>query len=436
MSVRFQAELLEESLDEAGDLFIRRCQCLNPPESGLFQVLEVDNRLDAHLDLLFYAGGAALPLVAAQATTSTGGLYAGLRTAFRQGQLEACARLTEQAQTLEPDPDRLAADEPPPRAALASAAAHEPWPGDFAEIERHLRAGGDSPLAECLAYAAGHQRWGVGTAVMDGLAAGVKAPAVWLWALGQIGEAPARGVLLPFLEDADPDVARAAALALCRTEDDQVAQWLAAQATNQLWAPVVLAFLGGPHAALLLAKHIETGDASAALAAGLLGDGALLPVLIGACAAPQLAPAAAQALHLMTGLAPMEAIESPPGDDGELTETDAPGWRLARSADRWREAIHSAGLRLPAAMRHRGGVPATPLESVIALRSPHLRQEARAFIIDELFVRYGLGVHLRADQHAARQLRVLEKLESFLPQMTTRPHPGGFTFQGRMSVGA
>ncbi len=437
MSVQFHAQLLAESLQEAGDLFVRRCQYLNPPLSGLSQVLEVDTRLDAHLDLLFYGGAGALKL-AKQTEADAGSLYAAARTMIRLGQWEAWQSLADVVASAEDDPDRLQAGDPDVMMAMAAAAAHEPWTGALDGIEAALAAGGDDTLLPSLAHAAGYHRWDLVPALTAGLTVGVKAPAVWLWALGQIDEARARATVLPFLESPDADVARAAASALCRTEDDQVAHWLAAQARNQLWAPVVLAFLGGPGAAQSLALHIETGDAYAICAAGLLGDGALVPVLLRALENPDLAPNAAQALHLVSGCAPMEA-EPPTATEGDDAEDDpAPPpteWRLAQSQTEWTQALSGAGLQFSPAVRYRLGAPASPLQSILALRSPQLRQDLRALVIDELYVRFGLGVHLRADQHAARQLRVLFKLEQFLPQMASPTPPGAFSFQGRRGVG-
>lgn len=435
MSVQFHTQLLSESLQEAADLFVRRCQYLNPPQSGLSQVLEVDTRLDAHLDLLFYGGAGAVEL-AKQTEADAGSLYAAARTVIRLGQWEAWQNVAEVMASAEDDPARLQAGEPGVMGAMAAAAAHEPWTGALDDIEAALAAGGDAVLLPSLAHAAGYHRWDLVSALTAGLAAGVKAPSVWLWALGQIDEARARATVLPFLESPDADVARAAASALCRTEDDQVAHWLAAQARNQLWAPVVLAFLGGPLAAQSLALHIETGDAYAIGAAGLLGDGALVPVLLRALDNPDLAANAAQALHLVSGRAPMEPVPATATGGDEVENVDLPPeWRLAQSQTEWTQALGRAGLRLSPSVRYRMGVPASPLQSILALQSPQLRQDLRALVIDELFVRFGLGVHLRADQHAGRQLRVLFKLEQFLPQMASQTPPGGFSFQGRRGVG-
>jgi hypothetical protein len=325
---------------------------------------------------------------------------------------------------------------------LKAAAAHEAWTGDLDAAQKILSAGGDSPLATCLAYAAGYQRWDVAESLKIGLAVGVPDPTTWLWALGQIGEAQSRDLLLTFLESTNPAVARAAALALCRTEDDQMAVWLTSQATNQIWAPAVLAFLGGAGAAGLLVKHIETGDPFAVTAAGLLGDGSLVAVVLRAMSSPAQAEQAAQALHLMTGLAPLELAEAAivPRDESDdesppFVHTEDPEWKLSQSTSTWAESLQRARLQFTPGARYRLGALADPAQSLLALRSGHLRQELRAFVIDELFVRFGLGVHLRADQHAGRQLRVLDKLEQFLPHMATKAVPGHFTFQGRRAVG-
>jgi len=442
MSVRFHSELFGDSLDEAAALFAQRCQYLDPPEAGLHQVLEVDNRIDAHLDLLFAGGTDVIGLLTETAAESAGGGYTGTRALLRQGQVSAWVTLAEQVLATPDDPDKLAMGELGRLEALKAAAAHEAWAGDLAEAQKILSAGGESPLATCVAYAAGYQRWDVQEALKAGLAAGVPDPTTWLWALGQIGEAQSRDVLLPFLESTEAPVSRAAALALCRTEDDQMAVWLASQAINQLWAPAVLALLGGPRAAGLLAKHIETGDASAVIFAGLLGDGSLVPVVLGAMSNPELALQAAQALHLITGLAPVEQTEvaivpSEEGDDEQppFVHTLDPEWKLSQSTSTWTASLQRARLQFTPGTRYRLGTLADPAQSLLALRSGHLRQELRALVIDELFVRFGLGVHLRADQHAGRQLRVLDKLEQFLPHMVTKPVPGHFTFQGRRAVG-
>lgn len=443
MPVRFHHELFGDSLDEASALFVQRSQDLDPPETGLHHVLEVDNRIEAHLDLLFVGGDDAVALLTTTAAETAGSGYAGTRALLRQGQVSAWSALATQVLATPDDPDRLANGELGRMAALKAAAAHEAWAGDLRDVQDILGAGGDSPLASCFAHAAGYQRWDVADALKQGLSAGVTDPATWLWALGQIGEAQSRDVLLSFLESTEPAVCRAAALALCRTEDEQMAAWLVAQATNQLWAPAVLAFLGGPSSARLLSKHIETGDVFAVTAAGLLGDGRLVSVLLAAMANPKQAAAAAQALHLMTGLAPIEQTEValPPQEDGDDDEappfvhTEDPQWMLSQSATTWGEALQRARVGLRQATRHRLGALAEPAQSLLALRSPRLRQELRALVIDELFVRFGLGVHLRADQHAGRQLRVLDKLEQFLPHMATKPVPGHFSFQGRRGVG-
>lgn len=442
MSVRFHSELFGDSLDEAAALFTQRCLNLDPPESGLHHVWDVDNRIDAHLDLLFAGGSDVIDLVSESAPESAGSGYTGTRALLRQGQVSAWFALAEQVLATPDDPDRLAMGELGRLEALKAAAAHEAWVADLAAAQEILSAGGDSPLATCLAYAAGYQRWNVAAALKAGLAVGVPDPTTWLWALGQIGESQARDVLLPFLESTEPTVCRAAAMALCRTEDDQMAVWLASQAINQLWAPAVLAFLGGPQAAGLLAKHISSGDVFAVTAAGLLGDGSLVPVVLGAMSNPEQVVQAAQALHLITGLAPVEQTEvaSVPADEDEdeappFVHTEDPEWKLSQTQSTWTESLQRARLQFTPGVRYRLGTPADPAQSLLALRSGHLRQELRALVIDELFVRFGLGVHLRADQHAGRQLRVLDKLEQFLPHMATKSVPGHFTFQGRRAVG-
>jgi len=147
-------------------------------------------------------------------------------------------------------------------------------------------------------------------------------------------------------------------------------------------------------------------------------------------------------LHLISGLAPVEQIafaqivDDNNENEPPFVDTRDLQWRLSQTPATWTESLQRAGLHLPRATRHRLGALAAPAHSLLALRSGHLRQDLRALVIDELFVRFGLGVHLRADQHAARQLRVLEKLELFLPHMQTQPVPGHFTFQGRRGVGA
>lgn len=439
MAIRFNQELFEESLEEAGTLFVRRCQDLDPPELGLSQVRSLDDRLDAHLDLLFFGGKDAADFCRAVPLDGGGAVYAATRTLAHAGNMAALRATANEALALNVDPNRLAAREPSPAEALRTALAHEPWGGDLGEVQATLLAGGAAPEADALAYAAGYQRWDVGPALLAGLRQGVPTPATWLWALGQIGEAPARDALIEALGASEAPVARAAALALCRTEDPQLAHWLLAQALNQAWAPVVLAFLGGPRAASLLAKHIETGDAFATFAAGLLGDGALVPTLLRALNIEGLAPAAAQALHLISGIGPVEHVIEPPNADEasrERAPSDAdPLWRLSQDEAPWTEALARARLVLAPATRYRMGKIASPEESLSALYSQHLRGQMRALLIDELFVRYGLGVHLRADQHAGRQLRVLEKLEGFLPHMATKPAPGTFSFQGRGGLG-
>ena len=186
MVARFNEELLSYSVDEAADLFVRRCQRLDPPDAGLHHVLEVDARLDGHLDVLFYGGSASVALCADAAQTLPGAIYAGTRTAVRLGRLEEWQRLAERAAALPADPDHLAQGEPSALQALASGGAHEAWAGDLTAVAAAVHAGGEDALAEALAYAAGYHRWAVGPALIDGLTAGVKTPQVWLWALGQV----------------------------------------------------------------------------------------------------------------------------------------------------------------------------------------------------------------------------------------------------------
>lgn len=214
MSVSFHAQLLADALADAGDIFIRRCQELNPPQGGLSHVLELDTRLDAHLDLLFYGGAGSVSVCASNEDMSAGPLYVAGRTMMRLGQWEVWRQLANEVANVEDDPERLKAGEPKVAQALAAAAGHEDWAGDLSIIETTLSSGGDSALGECFAYAAGYHRWNLAGALSDGLNVGVKAPAMWLWALGQIGEAQARDTLLRFLESPDPEVAGAAAMGL------------------------------------------------------------------------------------------------------------------------------------------------------------------------------------------------------------------------------
>ncbi|HSN97165.1 MAG TPA: TIGR02270 family protein [Candidatus Nanopelagicales bacterium] len=354
-----EAEVFGQAVDQAGFLWHQRdAAAAGDPRYTLNDLAELDARLDAQLTLLRRAGNTGLELtLAAAAEGGAGEIFAALALSLARRDPEGAAPLLARAMddpalargaasafgwaTADEVKDALPAlllpDAPPALQAIgiAACAARRRDPG--VALTHALRA--DHPPLRARALRAvgelGHE------ARLADLKSALRAddPTIRLWgawSAALLGDLTGADVLLEIAAAAGPAADRAVAMAMPRLGPLAGARWLRRLPD------------AGPPARV------------AVVAAGALGDPALVPWLIERMRTPHLARAAVASLALITGVdLEKDKLEGPPLDDTGPTDDpddehvsldldDAWPWPDAPAIERWwtrRRTEFTAGRR-------------------------------------------------------------------------------------------
>jgi uncharacterized protein (TIGR02270 family) len=428
----FRIGLYLEHLEEAAALWEQRpADRLNPDLSWL-DLADDEGRLEAHLDALVLGGDLALAVCHQRSVGGDAGeLHAALRVFCRRNRPD----LVQQAiEAVDPD-DAVALD------AVCDALVPEMPDAWEAGVWRPGRIDDPRWLRLAAALVAHRQRPGRDALLraLPGAPAGVR-PAV-VRALGRTADGVPEPALAALLHDDEAAVRVEAGVALLRagTPSGQEAALPAIRDDDALIP--LLALAGRPSAVAWLRARLAAPDAptGVALTLGLLGDPAAVPDLIGALgAAPE---AAALALHVLTGadlrgetfvpdvpeddeLFDDELFDDERGDHAAPPDADPRGTTVAAlSTDpeawqAWWSAHESA---FAAGTRYRLGWPAGPASQVASLAAPSLPHAARAWVAEELAVRYRMPVAFDATWSVARQQTALAEMRAWADQQAFVP---------------
>lgn len=423
-----RASIYEEHLDEASFLYEQRGRYLEDAEVTLSDVAGLDARLEAHLDGLALGGAQAEALCASKVPGEDAGIqHAAVRVFCRTGAREALLEALAAIQQAEA-----------PSLAAAGAALSAELPRAWIEVAHAELARCDAKLLGAWARAIGYRGLPLAAELIAAAERTGAAPPECAWALGELRPAAGEAFLLGLLWRGEPAVARAAAIALLKCGSKVGSgeiEVLASQGSP--WLAVPLALSAQSRFSLLSELERQASGeerAHALLAFGLAGDPRAIPRLLERLGDEELAKPAAAALQLLTGASLTEtAVKPEPKDESvdddlvepdESAEPDEPPvrptteFRLCTDPKRWQEWLEPRNEELGKHERLRMGVPASAASTAAALDGTALPIQLRAWLGDELQIRYGSDLHFHPDLPVAQQRAILAALSS----APARPH--------------
>lgn len=383
----FVRDLYVEHLEEASFFYNQRNYLLEHIEFEANDIAWNEQRCDRHLDALVAGGDLTLMMCKERAASGEAGeLYAAMRVFCRANR---------------PDVVKDALDELDVTDAELIAAARDGLKHDLPrswnmQVSQWLDEA-DEPRGAILAVACAHRDLGVGPALVLNASGSLNNPVPFLWALGRLREPTAMLLFRRHLQDGDLETKQAAAIGALRCGDQQVRGLLRqASARGEAWAPVPLSLVGEPSdfATLERLANAIGPDAQVALALGLLGQIAAVDILLEWLEMDSVAEAAAIALHLMTGLCP---LEEPSADVAEDQDEAAPSGgselghiALARSRAAWEPTCQ----QLRQALGENAQIQFGEMDSATAaqrgLMSGRAPVRVRDLASDALLIRHGL----------------------------------------------
>lgn len=421
MNRRFLRSLHEEHLEEISMLYERRLGMLDDPEIDVEDLLNLEDRMEAHLDALVVGARAAVELCVERAAEGDPGERFGAIAALcRHGRDDLVEAVLPSFEPSEGDEDDRA-EEPTPASALTDALRFEAPGGWVPAFERWLA----SPwlgVRAAVAVAAGWRGLPLGPAIVAATEHGDPGTRIepLLWALGRLRERTAVSLLSSRAQRIDAPEAAAATLALLRFGDPSVIASVVRLTAVHPWACSLLAISGGSaHSGSVLRDRLARADvvAEEIVAAGLLGDVGALPRLI-ECLENGLYPeAAAQALYLITGAPVLETVVVEP-EEPEFLANGEPDPRSREEIVRlsqdpglwhaWWQGHHAAFQR---GRRHRLGQLASATVIGNTLHRFVLQRFVRQLAAEEIGLRYQPRQDLDVDMRVRSQYAALASLQ-------------------------
>ena len=437
MSLRggFLAELCREHGDEIAFLRQRRVLLMDQPFVSLRLLADTEERLAAHLEGMVVEPE-PLPAVIQRlaAGDEPSERYAALRALGRSGARDEFWEVFAATDWQNPAHAAAASD------ALNDAASAR-W---SASIEARLNACAGAEAA-ALARAIGTLRLPLGEKLARVAAQAAEGLETFLWALGRLADAPARGLLYRHVQHGSPRLRQAAALALLGlSRERELLRSLERWGARESWASIPLALGGGDDVVSILSPLLERPPASgvdpdAVLALGLVGSVSAISLLLSTLTTPELAEVSAAALHLITGAQLQEEVVTIDEDTLDPEELAAlregrleprrvgtTAIRLSRRPEVWREWWRAAAGRFAAGIRYRLGRPIEARRVHESLLSTALPRRVRDLVASEIRIRHGVHLEYLSDRPVAEQHRAITQAAAALAAQT--PKPGGWEF--------
>jgi hypothetical protein len=256
------------------------------------------------------------------------------------------------------------------------------------------------------------------------------APQAIVEALASLRYTPARPALVECLRHDDKQVRSAALMALIRLGDEGVLHPHYLTAQKEAWPRECLALAGDESAATVFERLLADGraDADVVLWLGLLGQGSSLQSLYDAMKQPELADAAALALHWMTGADLYEDVfVEAEFSEEEMTDVELKAWKekgqaprrddgtpfgetvrkLSTDTEVWKQWFAGNAQRFEDGRRYRAGEVWTPGVLLAQIEAERSDYRLRAFCAKELVVRCGCPVELDVDAPVDWQICLL-----------------------------
>lgn len=462
----FRTDLYLEHFEEVAGLYDSRIENLDDLESSLLDVVELESRMEAHLDALELGGALALNVARESvAPDDPATLYAWVALACHSRRFDLVQEAFERLEAFCSDEQTEEPDAAAARKAVSDALVHA-IPQSF-----------EAPLVSALKSAPPHVSVVVATVVgvrrLRGSAEVAQAAqrpnadaASMMRALSRVGGD--QTLLRQPIRGDRSEAALQAALGALRTGDSAALSALRVASQSHGWPYIPLALCNGAGLSRHLRAVVESGrgDEDVLLALGLVGDPSGIEVLRARLEDEAQAEAAAWSLFLLTGFGfvvpeppVVEGSERPdevevpvteeeyaaaranPEPDPEEDEEQAAlddepeppsGPYIERDPSIWGAWLDAHHATWSPGQRHRLGVVASALTDLEVITDPRVPLRLRTLLADEFVIRYGIDEGYEVDQTARRQIRAVQAARARVQSDALRFKPGAWYFQGQL----
>ena len=439
----FEIGLYQEHLEEISFLYEQRLLLWDDPQMPWRQIAEFEARMEAHIDALVVGDALALQVCLERAREGDfGELFAAVCVCCRQDHAGMLADILR----------GLDVNDPPKVSAVADALKYELPTGWSSFIEQAL-ARRDARLSPLLATVAGYRRLPFGPWLQHAAATESDNVERIITALGRLKEFAAQSLLEQFARNSDASVRNAALHALLRIGASDLD--IEAVAPDASAAPAVLALGGNRTSARLLTQAAQAGRGSTSvlLALGLLGDPSAMRLLYESLQNPELADAAALALHWITGAPLAETVFVPePLKEDELMGKELQAWqqhkevpkrsdgkpfgesatKLTTEQQHWKHWFSQHASQFNPDLRYRNGKPCSPAVLLENLIEPNSDGRLRRFVAQELVVRYGCDIPFETDMPVMHQIAAIGRITTWVKERADAFQAGRWYLNGRV----
>lgn len=443
----FQRALFEEHIESIAFLHAQRETRMRDAETGWTRLVDIEDRIDAHVDALVLGGALAMEQCRLRiAGDDPGEVYAAARVACESADGGLVAEIVRGVDLADPA-----------KARALGAALRQSLP-DAWQLHAMRAVIDGAPrsrllLGEVVASRGLECADALLSLVRDGLPISPRIAR----ALADTGDTRCVDALRA-VAGMPSGAALGAELyvARLRAGDDAVRSEVSSLGpASPVYQEVAWAF-GGRGEVGALVDVFLSGEGTPAIARslGMLGDLAAVRPLVSALKAAELAPAAAGALTLITGAALSRPafVADPPNPDEWFEEerqafeasgkvpTHPDGRPFGRNvvgpsldAGEWNAWLSANTARFRAGLRYRHGRPCSPSALVAALAADSCDKVLRARMADELVIRYAAPAVLDTEACVREQRRALAALEQWARDADRGVTPGRWHLRGRPS---
>jgi uncharacterized protein (TIGR02270 family) len=430
----FKLDLYREHLEEASALYDLRKALIGEPGREWPSLHDFEARLEAHIDALVIGGRLALQLCAERMREGDAGeLFAALSVSCRQQDASVFAEVWrnldyEDAARVDAVTDALKFELP------------DAW---IPACEQAL-ARADCRAFSILATVAAYQRLPLGDLVADRMKTSDEfVNAATVSALARIQGDRTPGILQECLHRPDNEIRAHALRGLLRAGASEALRGSYRLAQTEDWPHLDMGLGGDRQAATILREQVERGTASSDTCWGLalLGDLSTVSALCACLASESLAPAAADALHWITGARLFEDAFIPEAiDERELFEAELAAWqergevprradgqpygstvrRVVRDSSTWNRWLTEHAAELHQNVRYRNGRPYGPKVLLECLMEPAVPARLRQLAYEELVIRYDCRVPFEFDFRVTEQIVAIRAIRQWIRENTDR----------------
>jgi uncharacterized protein (TIGR02270 family) len=420
----FAVNLYEEHLEDASFLYRQTAALRKAADLPWPRLADFEERLEANLDALVIGGALALEVCQRRAQEGDAGeLFAAVSVFCRN---EAAPLLAETWRTLD-------YQNPARTQAVVDALKYDLPQSWQPSIQRAIERG-DPRQLPLVARVCAFRGEPFAKLLKQRASADGGAGADVVTAVGRLPDrAHADSVLFEGCRHEDSTVKCAAYWGLLRMGHRDALHQCVLLAAHQDW-PQVLVGLAGDRAAVgVLRQRVDAGHATpdTLLALGLLGDVTAARCLTKALVSDELAPAAAEALHWITG-APLfeETFEPEEVEEIALFDHELSAWRergelprradgqpfgttvkeLITDAEVWNDWLDTHATQFDPQYRYRRGQPYSARTVLACLLDETVSNRMRQLAYEELCIRFGNDVPFDTDLPVRQQTRALRAI--------------------------